>query len=132
MRVKWAPDAPATAAVRDPERVTGHTLRPYVVEVILIILLIQVPHLRVGVVLDLLAAPRRLGELHARHLAEQIDRLDEVGESFRFVFSYRGSGVRTLLVRHEFVGFDALQRGSGELIVVRHFQQQFHAKAYIP
>lgn len=124
-RARWA-------AVRDPERDAYHTLRSCVVEVVLIILLVHVPHVRVGVVFHLLAGPRGLGELDARHLTDQIDRLDEICESFRFVFSYRGPGVRTLLVRHEFVGVDALQGGSGELIVVRHFQQQFHPKAHIP
>lgn len=132
MRAKRAPDAPAHGAVRDPERDAGHTLRPYVVEVILIILLVQLPHVRVGVVVDQLAAPRRLGEFDARHLTDQIDRLDEVGKSFRFVFSYRGPGVCTLLVRHEFVGLHALQRGCGELIVVGDLHQQFHPKAHIP
>src|SRR4051794_4388399 len=44
------------------------------------IIVVEVPLRRVGIVVDLLAAPGSLGEFHPGHPADQVERVDEICE----------------------------------------------------
>ena len=65
-----------------------------------VIILVEVPIRRIGVVVDRLTAPGGLREFDPGHLADQVERVDEIGEGLGSVFRHCALGVRPLVGRH--------------------------------